>query len=246
MRSAPVPPSSYTQRAPLRRRAFAIALTVLVNGAIVVMLLRLAAFPDRKPESRTQLISIALQPEVPAPHRAPTRIRKPSGGGAPRPPVPVAEPLPPLPMIVVSREVYAASDISRFPTRRREQTADAAAPGAGSGPAAGPGDGPGGERLYDADWYRKPTHAELVTYLPPGVGTGWGMIACQTIAQYRVDNCHELADSPPGSGLARAVRQAAWQFRIRPPRIGGRVLVGAWVRIRIEVTPEGAGAPGDR
>jgi protein TonB len=84
-------------------------------------------------------------------------------------------------------------------------------------------------------WQREPTHAELVTYLPPGIRpSGWGVIACRTIEDFRVDDCYELGQSPPGSGLSRAVRRAAWQFRVRPPRIGGKPVIGAWVRIRIE------------
>jgi protein TonB len=52
-----------------------------------------------------------------------------------------------------------------------------------------------------------------------------------------------MGESPLGSGFARAVREAAWQFRVLPPRINGQPVIGAWVRIRItygvEAEPEG-------
>jgi protein TonB len=98
------------------------------------------------------------------------------------------------------------------------------------------GTAPDGQPLYAAEWYREPTNTELAGYLPKTMpdGGGWGIIACKTAPRFRVTDCVELGQGPAGSHLAGAVRQAAWQFLVRPPRIGGKSLVGEWVRIRVD------------
>ena len=100
------------------------------------------------------------------------------------------------------------------------------------------GKGPNGEPLYVAEWYRRPRQVELEPYIPERARgrPGWGMIVCRTVENYRVDDCREWGDGPRGSGYAGAVRQAAFQFRVRPPRKGGKSLVGSWVAIRIDYT----------
>lgn len=123
----------------------------------------------------------------------------------------------------MSRDEFAATDISKLPSAGAD----------GDGDSEVVGRGPNGDPLYAARWAREPTNAEINGYWPRNV-TGWGLVACKTVANDRVDDCVELDQSPKGSHLASAVRQAAWQFRVRPPRKGGRDLIGAWVRILIE------------
>ena len=167
-------------------------------------------------------------------------------------PVAHIEPVPPVPevkappsFIHLSREEFAASDIGHM----AKPQADSSDTAQDSAATMGPGEGPGGARLYNADWYREPTHAELSPYLPQGAPPGsWGIIACKTAEHYHVEDCQEIDESPPGSGLATSLRRASWQFLVLPPRIGGRMMVGTWVRIRFEFTrrPEGDhGDPGD-
>ncbi|KHK92031.1 hypothetical protein LK12_13480 [Novosphingobium malaysiense] len=141
---------------------------------------------------------------------------------------PVARDKPAFTFLKLSSADMAAADIGNM---NRSGGGEAA----GSGATYGPGEGPGGAVLYNADWYREPTNAQLGGYLPATAPSeGWGMIACQTLDHYRVDNCQILGESPRGSGFGRAVLDAAWQFRVVPPRLNGKPQLGAWVRIRIE------------
>ena len=128
------------------------------------------------------------------------------------------------PWVEMSKEDMAASDISKLP---------AASSGRG-GDSEVIGQGPNGETLYAVEWAREPTNAELAGYLPHNPPDGWGEIICKTVPGNRVDDCRELDQYPRGSHLAAAVRQAAWQFRVRPPRKGGRPMIGTWIRIHID------------
>jgi len=250
MRSASFQSPSDQRHPSLGRRATGFLLALAIEILIAIALLRLGSSPPRPPEAKPRPVAFQLMPEPqiapkPAPRsRTVAKVKHASGGAAPRSPAPLPVPAvpPPAPpatppkLLVLSKEQFAASDISNLPTHRGDGEAGAGtSAGTDSGAAYGPGEGPGGERLYNAEWYREPTRAELAYYMPPGAQTGWGLIACRTIENYHVDNCRSLGESP-GSGLARALRLAAWQFRVLPPRVGGRPLIGAWVRIRFDLT----------
>jgi hypothetical protein len=135
----------------------------------------------------------------------------------------------PLDLLEMTKEEMAAADISKL------GKSGVGAGRSSAGDSQEVGRGPHGEVLYAAEWAREPTNAEVSGYLPPKMpdGGGYGTIICKTLPQNRVDDCQELDNYPRGSRLASAVRQAAWQFRVRPPRKNGQDMVGEWVRIRI-------------
>jgi len=230
---------------PLRDRAVAIGVAVAIEILIVLALLTIGG-QIRLPKKENDLSTFSVYPSPdheaaskPSP-RVVKQKPKPAGGSSPAPPAPKsAAPVPPPPVTLpgVIPLNLADNDLSKVPTHAGNNTPGQGDAGVGkdSASAYGPGEGPGGEKLYDAEWYREPTDAELNGYLhgpvPPG---SVALIACKTVERYHVDNCRTLGDSPPGLGLARAMREAAWQFLVRPPRIGGKPIIGAWVRIRID------------
>ena len=240
----------YTDPDPVarRRRAITLALIVAAHIGIVLLLLRhVIEMPVKQDKPMPVTFTLADQP---AAKKEAAKSKTPDKGAAPKKPQPQVTPPaavtpptekepPPLPFITMSRADMDSADLDKLPKRSADAGGGPDGSGAGkdSKSAYGPGEGPGGEQLYNPEWYRRPTDAELATYMPQSAPPdGWGMVACRTIEDYHVDNCRQLGESPLGSGYARAVRLAAWQFRVRPPRVGGRPLVGAWVRIRIDYT----------
>ena len=237
-------PSPY-ERSPLGRRLSGFGLSLAINLALLLVLMTLGIIPPPGPKNSRGLV-VDL---IPASRSASTthtdhseiqRVRPEQQKPVPKPPQIALPPVKPTitpppqpapksqPWIEMSKSDMAAADISKLP-----------AAGSGSdGDSEAVGRGPNGETLYAAEWAREPTDAELRGYLPRNPQDGYGVIACKTVPGNRVDDCVELAQSL-GSHLASAVRQAAWQFRVRPPRKNGKPMIGEWVSIRIDYTFSG-------
>jgi len=243
-------PTPDWRRTPAGRRAVSFVLAVIIHLLLLLLLLRLAPPVERRPPpgGPTTIFSVPLPP-APQAAKAASHARAAArrAPAAARAPAPRATP-PVLPPKTAAAEPWVLNpDLAGFslaPGKARAPqqvaAADADDGSATSGGASGGGGGSvgrgrSGQPLYAAQWVREPTDAEMSPYLPPGnhVG-GWADIACRTVDRFRVEDCEELGQSPPGSGLSRALREASFQFLVRPPRVGGRTLVGEWVRIHFD------------
>jgi protein TonB len=239
---------------PLHRRASGIALAVGINLALLLALLTLGRFaPElKKTASRGLVVDLipnqdseetmikahteakhAPSPSNPTPQPEPPPIALPSKPTIALPRPAPSPPKKPSPWIEMSKADLDAGNIASLP-RTVSARADSEVVGKG----------PHGETLYAAQWAREPTDAELNGYLPSNAPEGYGIIACRTVPGNRVDDCVELDQEPHGSRLASAIRQAAWQFRVRPPRKNGVPLVGSWVSIRIDYQRVGGSTSG--
>lgn len=230
-----------------------VLLALVVEALLVLVVLSIGSAISGPKGSEDGLVSIRFraapeQKQVPTPEeeQQPRKEtiqrpaeRSPETPDQPAPAVAQPRPQPPAPALIpLSPSQMAASDISRAPSppaapaRSRMGPVDTSPPAPDSPRVSG--SGPNGEPLYAAAWYREPYPDELNGYLSTATGPGWGLIACRTAPDYRVEDCVKVDEYPNGSNIARAVLAAAWQFRVRPPRVGGQYRVGEWVRIRID------------
>ena len=215
-----------------RRRVIAFLIVVVVEALIILALLMLGNSPQRPRTLPSDLVAFSLgapKAENEKAKRSPTPTPKkpldPVVAKRQPPKLPV-QPIPTPNMVPMSHDDFAASDIGKL---------GKGAGSAGGKAAYGPGDGPGGQTLYPAEWYREPGPNVLADSLPSGAPEGaWAIIACRTIERYHVENCVGMGESHVG--LSLALRKAAWQFLVLPPRVNGRPLIGAWVRIRFDFT----------
>lgn len=227
------------------RRPLALGLALAIEGILLLLLLSFGW--DKPPGKEEESLTVVNVRANEAPEKAPEPVKpepeqRVAERPVPQPPVkeealppqPVKpKPAPPLRPLIPSPQALPAP-ASPAPQPRRVY----GPPNIGA-PISAPdservGTAPNGEPLYAAAWYREPTEGELRGYLSTALGPGWGLIACRTVAEYRVEDCVALDEYPAGSLINRAVLAAAWQFKVRPPRLGGRPLVGSWVRIRID------------
>jgi periplasmic protein TonB len=228
------------------------ALVALGLELLLVLLVLLSLGQVRPAHRDVPMATVAFdardRPEAPPrpEKKLPAKAARASPQAQPLPQVAQAVPMPPPAVIIpVSPQQMRTFDISNLPKR----------PNAPAGPAIGPaytpafgdskrvGTAPNGQPMYAASWYpHEPTDQELAGYLSTATGPAWGLITCKTVADYRVEDCVGLDEYPAGSNMLRAVLAAAWQFRVRPPRVNGVLQVGDWVRIRIDYE-ERAGNP---
>jgi periplasmic protein TonB len=253
----PVPAVPFVERVRILagRRTLGLGLAFLIEALILLLLLTLGRIgqPGVKADHPTVVTLIpaeqmqdAPEPQRPEPERqAAARPQTQSPAPQqPQPPQPAAPPTTPAPQAPPAVPTTPAF------TPMRWQLAPSATPppAAPARPVYGPpdnrsaffrdtervGTAPNGEPLYAAEWYREPAADMMRAYLSTAHGPGWGLIACRTAPEYRVEDCVALEEYPQGSQINRSALAAAWEFKVRPPRRGGRPLVGAWVRIRIE------------
>ena len=238
LQPTPVPAPSFIERVRTEagRRTLGLGLALLVEALLVLMLLTLGPgeLPGIEDERPTVVTFIDPETSEEAPEaRRPeseqrTKERPETQRPEPEEPPPpqLAEPVSTPPAILPTpwelprsaRPLYGPPDRRSAASRDTERV----------------GTAPNGEPLYAAEWYREPDDDMLRSYLSTARGPGWGLIACRTVPNYRVEDCVALEEYPEGSQINRSVLAAAWEFRVRPPRRGGRLLVGSWVRIRID------------
>lgn len=257
MHSASDQPSSEKRRFTLPRRTTSIIITLIVHLLLLLLLITLSPPRTFIPMGGGHLISISVSDQNDAAKaksqskaKAATKQSKTTAAAAaskPVPPPPVPNPnSPEVQVLRLTHDEMVGLDatLRSHSNNSGQQSADASA-GDSSGDSEKAGTGAHGEQLYAAEWYRKPTDAELNTYMPHNK-IGWGDVACRTAPRYHVEDCYELDESPRGSQISRGVREAAWQFLVRPPRVGGHVMVGEWVRIRITLYDRESDLPAGR
>ena len=248
--------SGYQPGSPRERLIASVLSIAVILIVILAMIFQFVVSPERDSARRPVTFNVANENSDKAAKRTEARPRAPQvatrspekANSPPRPRIVIksvekADTLDSIPgFIRMSRSDLSSADIGKM--KGPAQGSESNGKGQDARTAYGPGEGPGGVMLYDADWYRRPTDAQLATYMPQnGRISGWGLIACQTVPRYHVENCQIMGESPRGSGFGRAVQNAAWQFLVLPPRINSKPQIGAWVRIRIDYRVRTISAP---
>lgn len=239
----------HLDRSELRRRGFGIAIALLLEALFILAILSLSMRSAGPDAGRKSLSTFSLNAESSSQATKKSEAETPVAKVQQRtfappipkpllPPVnPVKAPPPNPDFIKVSKADFEAMDLSKLLGGGSAGSENKSGSGQGPKGMMGPGLGPGGAQLYPVAWLREPYDAELAPYLaaakriPPGASAD---IACRMAERNRVENCQIIGENPRGTGLAKALRLAAWQFLVKPPRIDNKPQLGVWVRIHFD------------
>lgn len=238
----------HLDRSEVRRRGLGIAIALLLEALFILAILSLSMRSAGPGAGSKSLSTFSLNAESAPKAAQKSETQTPVVPEQQRtfvppitkpllPPVnPVKAPPPNPDFIKVSKADFDAMDLSKL-LSGGGGAGNSKGAGQGSKGMMGPGLGPGGAQLYPVAWLREPYDAELAPYmagikrLPPGASAD---IACRMIELNRVENCQIIGENPRGTGLAKALRLAAWQFLVKPPRIDNKPQLGVWVRIHFD------------
>jgi hypothetical protein len=233
----------------LRRRGVGLAIALLLEALFIIAILSLSMRSGGPEAGKRGLSTFSLEAEAESASadksEAETPVTKEQQRNVnppiPKPLLPPVNPVkapPPSPdFIKVSKSDFDAMDLSKLPAGGSTGADDSKGSGQANKGMMGPGLGPGGAQLYPVAWLREPYDSELSPYLAgikrvsPGASAD---IACRMVERNRVENCQIIGENPRGTGLAQALRKAAWQFLVKPPRIDNKPQLGVWVRIHFD------------
>lgn len=241
-------------RGRLGERTIATILTLVIEAILILAILSLGQVGSKPPRSAGgNLVSVSIEqdkadrPATKTTPKAAASLATPQQAGRAPAATHSAAALLPRPVVTPSTApqpfmtMAGALDISKLPRQPgpagpSKKMFGPPGSNASAGDSKRVGTAPNGQPMYAAAWYREPYPDELAGYLSTAEGPGWALIACRTAPDWRVEDCVALDEYPNGSNIARAVLAASWQFRVRPPQIGGVYKIGEWVRIRIDYT----------
>jgi hypothetical protein len=234
----------------VRRRGAGLAIALLLEALFIIAILSLSMRSGGPEAGKRGLSTFSLNADSDSKSSADkTETETPVTKAQERnvvPPIPkpLLQPVNPVPapppspdFIKVSKSELDAMDLSRLPATGGAGAGDSKGSGQGAKGMMGPGLGPGGAQLYPVAWLREPYDSELRPYLAAARSIPNGAtadIACRMIEHNRVENCQIIGENPRGTGLAQALRKAAWQFLVKPPRIDNKPQLGVWVRIHFD------------
>ena len=247
-------------REDLRRRGTGLFIALFLEALVIIAILSLSMRSGSPEAGKRGLSTFALEAEAESAsadesetETPVTKEQQPNvNPPMPKPLLPPVNPVrapPPSPeFIKVSKSEFDAMDLSKLPASGSTGAGDSKGSGQGNKGMMGPGLGPGGAQLYPVAWLREPYDAELAPYLAAvksRPGRASADIACRMIENNRVENCQIIGENPRGTGLAKALRLAAWQFLVKPPRINNKPQLGVWVRIHFDFGSASADTTGE-